>query len=138
MVTARQIMRQPVHTIRAAESVAQAVREMQARDISSLLVEPRYAGDPYGIITKADVIGKVVARGKDPARVHVAAVMTCPLHTVRAGETMRGCAALMMRLRVRRLPVVDEHGRPVGIVSDSDVFDALLQFQTDAAASFSL
>jgi CBS domain-containing protein len=44
----------------------------------------------------------------------------------------------MMRHRVRRLPVVDERNCPVGIVSDSDVFDALLNFHTESAASFSL
>lgn len=138
MLTARQIMRQPVHTIQAAESVAQAVRAMQACDISSLLVAPRFDGEGHGIITKADVVAKVVARGRDPARVHVSDVMSRPLHTVGPDCSMRECAALMMRFHVRRLPVCDERGHPIGIVSDSDVFDALLHFHTDAAASFSL
>ena len=66
MLNARQIMRQPVITIPAAESVAQAVREMQAHEISCLLVAPRFEGEGYGIITKADVVGKVVARGREP------------------------------------------------------------------------
>jgi CBS domain-containing protein len=69
---------------------------------------------------------------------HVAAVMTRPIHTVAPECTVRECAALMMRHHVRRLPVVGERGEPVGIVSDSDVFDALLHFHTEAAASFSL
>jgi CBS domain-containing protein len=138
MLSARQIMRQPVITIPAAESVAQAVREMQAHDISCLLVPPRFDGEGYGIITKADVIAKVVARGRDPSRLHVSAAMTRPLHTVGPDSGMRECAALMMRYHVRRLPVVSERGEPLGIVSDSDVFDALLHFHTDDAASFSL
>ncbi len=138
MFTARHIMRQPVREIHAAESVAQAVRAMQAHGISCLLVAPRFDGDGYGIITKADVVGKVVARGRDPGRVCVRDVMTRPLHTVPAEASMRQCAALMMRYHIRRLPVVDERGRPLGIVSDSDVFDALLHFHTEAAASFSL
>ena len=138
MLSARQIMRQPVITIRAAESVAQAVREMQAHDISCLLVEPRFEGEGYGIITKADVVAKVVARSREPGRIHVSAVMTRPLHTVAPDCTLRQCAALMMRHHVRRLPVVTERGEPIGIVSDSDVFDALLAFQTEGAASFSL
>ena len=131
-------MRQPVITIQAAESVAHAVREMQAHDISSLLVLPRFDGEGYGIITKADVIAKVVARGRDPGRVHVSAAMTRPLHTVAPDCSLRECAALMMRHHVRRLPVMAERGEPLGIVSDSDVFDALLHFHTEGAASFSL
>ncbi len=137
-LTAGDIMRQPVIGIAAAESVAQAVRVMQARRISSLIVTPRYAGDPFGIITKADVIAKVVAQGKDPQRLHVSAVMTAPVHTVSPDCSMRECAALMMRHRVRRLPVCGANGEPIGIVSDSDVFGTLLRFDGSAATSLSI
>ena len=137
MLTARKIMRQPVHTVHRADSVARAVRLMQTHRVSSLLVPPRFEGEGYGIITKADVISKVVAQGRDPLRVHVSEVMTKSLHTVGPDCTLRECAALMMRHRIRRLPVFAE-GKPVGIVGDSDVFDTLLNFHTEAAASFSL
>jgi CBS domain-containing protein len=131
-------MRQPVHSIAPAESVARAVRAMHANNISSLIVTPRFDGDGYGIITKADVISKVVALGREPQRVRVSDVMTRPLHMVAPDCGMRQCAAMMMQHRVRRLPVCAEDGHPIGIVSDSDVFDALLNFHTDEAASFSL
>jgi len=138
MLTARKIMRQPVHTVHRADSVARAVRLMQTHRVSSLLVPPRFEGEGYGIITKADVISKVVAQGRDPLRVHVSEVMTKSLHTVGPDCTLRECAALMMRHRIRRLPVFAEGGQLVGIVGDSDVFDTLLNFHTEAAASFSL
>ena len=135
-VTAQHIMRRPVVTIEPAESVAQAVRVMQARGISSLIVAPRYAGDRFGILTKADVIAKVVAQGRDPQRLHVSDVMTRDVHTVPPGSSMRECATLMMRHRVRRLPVCGDNGEPIGIVSDSDVFGALLRSDGTAATSF--
>ena len=135
-VTAQHIMRRPVVTIEPAESVAQAVRVMQARGISSLIVAPRYAGDRFGILTKADVIAKVVAQGRDPQRLHVSDVMTREVHTVPPGSSMRECATLMMRHRVRRLPVCADNGEPIGIVSDSDVFGALLRSDGTAATSF--
>jgi CBS domain-containing protein len=138
MLTARQLMRQPVAAIQPADSVAAAVREMQARGISSLIVLPKFAGDAFGIITKADIVGKVVAKGRDPRRVHVADAMTRPVVTVRPESSLRECAALMMRHHVRRLPVCAGDGAPLGMVSDSDVFDALLHIHTDGAASFSL
>jgi CBS domain-containing protein len=131
-------MRQPIISIPAAESVAHAVREMQAHDISCLLVEPRFEGEGYGIITKADVVAKVVARGRAPERIHVSAVMTRPVHTVAPECSLRECAALMLDHHIRRLPVVTEGGELVGIVSASDVFEALLKFRAEAAASRSL
>jgi CBS domain-containing protein len=130
-------MRQPVRMVASMESVAFAVREMQRLGISSLVVPPRFEGEPYGIITKHDIIAKVVALGRDPYRVRVAEVMSGDLLTVEPESTMPACAALMMRHHIRRLPVFAK-GQPVGIVSDSDVFDALLHFHTEAAASFSL
>lgn len=138
MLTARQVMRHPIYTIPPTDSVAQAVREMLACGVSCLLVPPRFEGEPYGIITKGDVVAKVVAKGRDPARVRVSEVMAHPLHTIAPDCSMRECAALMMRYRVRRLPVVADGGEPVGIVGDSDVFDALLHFHTESATSFSL
>jgi len=138
MLTARKIMRQPVHTVHRADSVARAVSLMQTHRVSSLLVPPRFEGEDYGIITKADVISKVVAQGRDPLRVHVSEVMTKSLHTIGPDCSLRECAALMMRHRIRRLPVFAEGGQLVGIVGDSDVFDTLLNFHTEAAASFSL
>lgn len=132
MLLARHVMRQPVHTIQAADSVALAVRQMQINRISSLIVPPRFEGEPYGIITKHDVLGKVVAAGRDPLRVLVREAMSAPLIAVDPDCPVRRCASLMMLNRIRRLPVVVA-GRPVGIVSDSDVFDALLNFHTEEA-----
>jgi len=64
--------------------------------------------------------------------------MTKSLHAIGPDCSLRECAALMMRHRIRRLPVFAEGGQLVGIVGDSDVFDTLLNFHTEAAASFSL
>lgn len=137
LLTARHVMRQPLHTVQAADSVALAVRKMQINRVSSLIVPPRYADGVYGIITKHDVLGKVVAPGRDPLRVLVREAMSSPLIGVDPDSPLRRCASLMMLHRIRRLPVLVD-GRPVGMLSDSDVFDALLNFHTEAALSASL
>jgi CBS domain-containing protein len=49
----------------------------------------------------------------------------------------RDGTALMMRHRVRRRPVCAESGEPIGIVSNSDVFGALLRFDGPAGPLFS-
>jgi CBS domain-containing protein len=134
---ARHVMRQPLHTIQAADSVALAVRQMQINRISSLIVPPRYEGEVYGILTKHDILGKVVAAGRDPLRVLVREAMSTPLIGVDPESPLRRCASLMMLHRIRRLPVLVA-GRPVAMVSDSDVFDALLNVHTEAAWSASL
>lgn len=125
-------MRQPLHTISARDSVALAIRRMQLNHISGLMVPPRDESGEYGILTKHDILNKVVAVSRDPIQVRVGDVMTSPLVTVEPDCPARRCAALMMQNRIRRLPVV-QNGQPIGIVSDPDVFDALLNFHTEAA-----
>lgn len=125
-------MRQPLHTISARDSVALAIRRMQLNHVSSLIVPPRDEAAEYGILTKHDILNKVVAAGRDPIQVRVGDVMTSPLVSVDPDCSARRCAALMMQHRIRRLPVVHNH-LPIGIVSDSAVFDALLNFHTEAA-----
>jgi len=125
-------MRQPLHTISARDSVALAIRRMQLNRISSLIVLPRDEAAAYGILTKHDILNKVVAVGRDPIQVRVGDVMTSPLVSVDPDCPVRRCATLMMQNHIRRLPVVQNH-LPIGIVSDSDVFDALLNLHTEAA-----
>lgn len=132
MLTARQLMRQPLLTVAPTDSVALALRQMRLHHVSSLIVRPKGEGGTYGILTKHDVIDKVVALGRDPNHVRVGEAATARLISVDPECSARRCAALMMQHRIRRLPVC-EAGRPVGIVSDSDVFDALLNFHTDEA-----
>lgn len=105
-------------------SVEEAVQVMRSHGISSLLVEPEAADQPYGIITKRDVVSKVVASGKDPSRVTIGQVMSRPVLTVPPSSTLRECSRLMGKAGVRRLPVF-AGGQPVGIISDTDIFAAV-------------
>lgn len=130
-------MRRPLWTVPADASVAAAIACMQSHHVSSLVVTPRYEGDTFGILTQHDILAKVVAHDREPRRVAVAKVMTTPLVAVGPDCTARECAALMMKHRIRRLPVILS-GQPVGMVNESDVFDALLNFRTEAAMSVSV
>jgi isocitrate dehydrogenase len=131
-LTAQQVMVQPAEAIQPADSVAAAVRAMQARGVSSLIVLPRFEGDPFGIVTKGDVVARVVAAGRDPQRVRVAEVMTWPVVMARPESSLGECVALMRAHHVRRLPVCGDDGPPVGILCDTDVYAALLQLMLQA------
>lgn len=117
-------MSTPAVTAQAGLGVDKAVQLMRSHGISSLLVEPEAEGQPYGIITKRDVVSKVVASGKDPSTVKVAQVMSRPVLTVPPSSTLRECSRLMAKAGVRRLPVFTG-GQPVGIISDTDIFAAV-------------
>mgnify|MGYP001803457771 CR=1 FL=1 len=71
MLTAADIMTTDVATIRSSATVAEAFKLMQASYWHALIVERRHDQDAYGIITEADIVYKVIAFGKDPAKVRV-------------------------------------------------------------------
>ncbi len=124
MYTAEDVMSHPVISTEAGATVADAVLLMRQNGISSLLVKPTAAGEPFGIVTKRDVISKVVAADRDPKTTQVSEVMSKPVLSVPLGCTLQECSLLMARAGVRRLPVFEE-GQPRGIVSDTDIFSAV-------------
>ena len=124
MYTVESVMKKPVVRIPATATVAEAIHRMHERGISSILVESQVAGGPYGIMTKRDVLSKVVAAGKDPDRLRVADLMSSPVITVPPSTSLRECSALMLAKDIRRI-LVAKGTEIVGIVSDTDIFSAV-------------
>ena len=103
---------------------AYAVTQDIARTVSSLVVNRRGHEDAWGIVTRKDIVSKVVDPGKDPKGVRVHEIMSKPLITVSPGLALKYCARLFHRSGVRRAPVFD--GRDiVGIISNTDIFNAI-------------
>lgn len=117
------LMSSPVMTTPEDATVRDAMHSMVEHGVSSLIIESEPARG-HGIITKRDVITKVIARGRDPGIVWVRDVMSTPLRTVPPETSIEECSARMSRARLRRLPVVRD-GKVVGIVSDTDILAAV-------------
>jgi len=66
---------------------------------------------------------RVVAEGKDPQTVKVREVASTDVVTVDPQQNLDEALTLMARHQVRRLPVVEEDGRLVGVVAQADVAD---------------
>jgi len=66
-------------SIAATATVADVITEMVSKEAYALLVPRKNKHDAYGIITKRDIIYKVIAEGKDPRKVKVSAIMSKPL-----------------------------------------------------------
>jgi CBS domain-containing protein len=74
-----------------------------------------------GVITDRDIVCRAVARGETPTAVPASEVMTRDVHTVAPDDKLEEALELMETKLVRRLPVVDDSGRIVGIVSQADL-----------------
>ena len=74
-----------------------------------------------GIFTERDVLRRVVAGERTPREIRIADVMTTGLVTCAATTSVEECAELMTAQRIRHLPVLDDDGGLIGLVSIGDV-----------------
>ena len=124
MNSAGDIMTSPAVSIDAGATVAEALDTMRDQGISSILVRPAGPGSEHGIVTKRDILAKVVVRDLDPEGLRVREVMRTPLITVRPHWGLEEISALMAAARIRRVAVV-RGDEVLGILSDTDIFTAL-------------
>jgi CBS domain-containing protein len=110
------------------DPVTVAARLMIEHDCGAIpVVEDANSRKLVGIITDRDIVVRVVAEDNDPAEMPVELVMSTDLVKIGTGTGVEECAQLMAENRIRRLPVVDEAGRLVGIVAQADLARASAQ-----------
>lgn len=93
--------------------------------MSAALVVVNDDQTPLGMITDRDIAIEVVARNLDPMKLTVRDVMTTPVVTAGPSESMVVALARMREFGVRRLPIVDEEGKLVGVISNSNLVEEL-------------
>jgi CBS domain-containing protein len=101
-------------------SLAQAAQVMRDLDTGDVLVADS-GGALYGIVTDRDIVTRAVADGLDVTMTPVQAVITPSPVSVRPDDDASRAVVLMREHAIRRLPVVDEQGQVVGIVSLGDL-----------------
>lgn len=115
------VMRTPVVTMTPMETVRRAAEEMSSRGIGSIvIVDSRDM--LLGIVTKTDIVAKVVAKGLDPSMVKLGDIMTENPYYMFSDAPLREAAELMGAKGIGHLPVLDpETRRIVGIITKSDI-----------------
>ena len=99
--------------------VSEAAKLMESEDVGSL---PILDGDALtGMVTDRDIVIRAIAQGKDPRGMPVREVASGELVTVHANDDLAEALRLMASQQVRRLPVVDENDRLVGVLAQADV-----------------
>jgi CBS-domain-containing membrane protein len=141
--TVESVMTAEVVTVRPATAFRELVRLLEQHRISALPVVDD-TGRLVGIVSEADLlikegyphgtgdVGTVQAvrhhrRLGKAAGTCAAEVMAAPVITVPTGTAVADAARLMVRLGVKRLPVVDTTGALVGIVTRADLLKVFLR-----------
>jgi CBS domain-containing protein len=124
----REVMTSNPRTIEPDKPVADAAKLMRDEDVG---LAPVVEGDRLvGTLTDRDIAIRVVAEGKDPASTSVREVASTDVVTVSPEQDLDEALSLMAQHQVRRVPVVEQDGRLVGVVAQADVARQADEHQT--------
>jgi CBS domain-containing protein len=134
-------MTRNVKTIKETETMRQACKLMYQDNIGSIVILEKDSDIheaetsdtamkneiPMGIVTERDVARMVGFSAKFFADMAVSEVMSKPLITINTDTSVKDALALMEQKDIRRLPVVDNKGQMVGIITAKDIFKVFMK-----------
>ena len=115
----RDLMTKKPRSLASGSSVIDAARLMRDEDAGLI---PVVEGEKLvGTVTDRDIAIRVVAEGKSPESITVGEIASRELVTIDPQQELDEALRLMARHQIRRLPVVEEDGKLVGIVAQADI-----------------
>ena len=106
-------------------SLEEAARKMVENDCGAIpVVEDTPVRLIMGIVTDRDIVCRILSQGENPLKLKVKHAMSAPVVTVRPDDGVDDCLSVMEANMVRRVPVIDDNGACVGIVTQAKIAKA--------------
>ncbi len=115
-------MNSPVITADVENNVKNSAILMTKRGVGSLIVVDK--GKPVGIVTKRDIIKRVVSEGKDPSITKIKEIMTSPLITTSREMDILSAIRILRERHISQMLVLDGE-EMVGVISERDLIKAV-------------
>ena len=116
------IMTRDVVTSTQEATIVDDAQLMKSEDIGPvLIVDNETSNTLVGTVTDRDIVLKVIADGQDANTTRVGDVMSKKLVTCRADDDVDVAMKAMAQFQLRRIPVVEDNMRLVGIISQADL-----------------
>lgn len=119
MMKVSEVMSRAVDPVDPSATVQDAATQMAELDVGAVVIGS--ADKIEGILTDRDIILRVVVDGRNPAEVLVRDVMSATVFSCAASDPIEAVFAQMREKQIRRMPVYDEEGAAIGIVTLSDL-----------------
>src|SRR6202044_475753 len=115
-----------IYSVDPGAPVLEAIRLMAEHGVGALLV---MSGEQLvGVVSERDYARKVILKGRASNDTPVRQIMSSPVLTVQADQSVHDCMRIMSEKRIRHLPVVDATG-VIGVLSIGDLVRAVLEEQ---------
>lgn len=112
-------------TVSTTAKVADAIRAMTEHKVGSVIV-PNVDGSPAGIFTERDVLNLCAEGRTDFANMGIRPCLSCEMIVGKPSHSVSETLVTMTNKRFRHMPVVDEGGKMIGVVSIGDLVKAKL------------
>jgi CBS domain-containing protein len=116
-----------VWSISPNASVFEALKRMADKDVGALAVLE--ADKLVGILSERDYARKIILQSKASRETLVKEIMTANVVSVHPAQTVQECMELMTNKHIRHLPVVDNDGHLLGMISIGDVVKDIIYQQ---------
>jgi CBS domain-containing protein len=136
MADLKNLCNRQVVSIRSDASVLDAAHLMREKHVGNVVI---VEGDlsllrPVGVLTDRDIVTLVVGKDIPPDEVRVSDVMAHNPKMVKQSDDIVTAIEMMSEAGVRRLPIVDDRGHLVGIVSADDIHQIMAHMQINLAS----
>lgn len=125
----RDVMKEVLITVRDDEPLTEVIRIMNERNIGSIIVTNE-EGRAVGVFTERDLL-RLVASNVGLDALTVGDVMTRNVIVIEEDASLIKAVHIMAKHGIRHLPIVDEDGKVVGIISIRDAAIALARLLVD-------
>ncbi len=120
-IKCREIMTKDPSTVSREMSLQEVARLLKAGDIGILPVVEPGTNKLVGLVTDRDIVIRAVADGKSVTETRVGDIMTTEVFTANPDDFAFEAIRTMGDKQVRRVPIVDDAGTLMGIVSMADI-----------------
>ncbi len=124
--TVGDLMTRTLITVTEDETVEDAMHQMHQSNVSCIVVEPNKKGE-WGILTRRDIITKIVHANRSTASAKVKDIASCPLFSVPAETSIREASRILADRNFSRLAIA-QSDKVIGIVTETDIFNAVERF----------
>jgi len=118
-----ELMTSPIVTCQSNETLEAAARELWDRDCGALAIV-NDQGHLVGMLTDRDICMGALMQGKPLADIPIHTAMSQTVYAVTRDSSLAEVEALMADQQIRRVPVVDDERRPIGVITVNDLVAA--------------
>src|SRR5918996_745844 len=116
------VLKPDVIILESSATVGEAIKLMTDNNSRSVLVSNR--GEIMGIVSKTDILFRVISQNRSPDKVRLREIMTCPVLAVRPNSTVAEALSVMDKHKVRQI-FVHAYAAVLGMVTRDDIYQLI-------------